>query len=104
MKTMKIVNIGEFHGGISFSPLHTVEVFKSAFCTQKSLAIVLEMIPSSFQNIIDEYLNAKISLDDLDQSVQLSTNWYGGQPYRDILEWAKNHGVKVYGGDLYNGD
>lgn len=102
MQTMRLVSIGEMHGGISFSPLQTVQVFKSAFCTKKRISLVMEMISSAQQDEIDSYLNGQITLDALDNAVQLSALWYGGQPYRDILEWAKNHAVAVYGGDLYD--
>lgn len=90
-----IVYLGEVHDDYA-DHLMQLEFIQALYRRHANLAIGMEMFERRYQNVLDDYLAGSIDEEKfLKESHYFSTWGYNYCLYRDIIQYAKTHGIFV---------
>ena len=87
--------IGDFH---SFQQAQrtALRLFREAILPGENWAIGLEMIPSSYQKVLDDFQAGKIAVKTFHELIHYQEQWgFPWENYAPIFEWAHRHRVRL---------
>ena len=96
MKSARFVYVGESHNSL---PMHEiqVQVLRALYGQDPNLAIGLEMLPVTVQEVLTKWSLGALTKDEFLRGVRWYVNWnfnYGY--YEKIFDFAKEHSLPVY--------
>ncbi|MEJ5172339.1 MAG: ChaN family lipoprotein [Hydrogenothermaceae bacterium] len=93
-KNPDIIIVGENHTDV-YDHKRQLEVIKDISKTEKVI-IAMEIFQQPFQNYLDEYIEGKLSEEQLIEKTEYKRRWgHSFEFYRDILRFAKENKIKI---------
>jgi len=96
MKTSRFVYIGETHDSL---PMHDIQfrVIQALHEQDPKLAIGMEMLPSTFQDVLDRWSLGVLSQEEFIRHLQWYITWnFNFGFYEKIFQFAKDNRIPVY--------
>ena len=96
MKTSRFVYIGETHDSL---PMHDIQfrVIQALYEQDPKLAIGMEMLPSTFQDVLDRWSLGVLSQEEFIRHIQWYITWnFNFGFYEKIFQFAKDNRIPVY--------
>lgn len=95
IKDKKIIYIGEFHDSYSHHRLQ-LELISKLHRQNKKLAVGMEMFQTRFQDIIDKYLDCRISEEQFLEQTEYDKRWgYDYALYKPLIDFFKEQKIPV---------
>lgn len=95
IKDKQIIYIGEFHNRYSHHLLQ-LELISELHRQNKKLAIGMEMFQSRFQDIIDKYLDSRITEEQFIEQTEYKKRWgYDYSHYKPLMDFLKKQKIPV---------
>ncbi|MFO7716638.1 ChaN family lipoprotein [Desulfosarcina sp.] len=97
LTTAEVVYVGESHT----NPVHhaiQLDIIKALVQTTPHLVIGMEMFDHTYQPVLDRWTSGELETTDFIEKTHWYANWrFDFDLYRDILEFAKEKGIRVVG-------
>jgi uncharacterized iron-regulated protein len=97
LTTAEVVYVGESHT----NPVHhaiQLDIIKALAQTTPHLVIGMEMFDHTYQPVLDRWTSGELETTDFIEKTHWYANWrFDFDLYRDILEFAKEKGIRVVG-------
>ncbi|MFN4305799.1 ChaN family lipoprotein [Sulfurihydrogenibium azorense] len=91
-----IILVGEVHTDENDHRVQ-LELIKELYKYGKKIVIGMEMFQQPFQKYLDDYIEGKISEEELLEKTEYKKRWgFDFKYYRNILEFARQNRIKVY--------
>jgi uncharacterized iron-regulated protein len=102
IKDSTFICVGENHNDYA-NHLKQLEIIKSTFAQKKNMTIGMEMFTKKHQQVIDDYIESKISEYEFLKKTEYFSEWgYDYRLYKDIIDFAKKNKIKIIGLNIEN--
>ncbi len=99
LKNADVVLVGDYHA-LPASQRFTAELIRKLVAAGKTIVLGVEAIVARDQHIVDEWQRGEIDAHELCSRIRFETDWgYDWQPFRELLETARQLGCPIYGLD-----
>ena len=102
IETSRVIYVGEMHTNPEHHKIQ-LEVIQALFQKFPDLTVGMEMFDHSYQDVLDQWSAGKLDQKDFIQKVHWYANWrYNFSLYQDILEFIKEHRLRLVGLNIPN--
>jgi uncharacterized iron-regulated protein len=102
IETSRVIYVGEMHTNQDHHRIQK-EVIQALFQKHPNLAVGMEMFDHSYQDVLDQWSAGKLEKKEFLQKVHWYANWrYNFSLYEDILEFIKEHRLRLVGLNIPN--
>jgi len=102
IETSRVIYVGEMHTNQDHHRIQK-EVIQALFQKYPNLAVGMEMFDHSYQDVLDQWSAGKLEKKEFLRKVHWYANWrYNFSLYEDILEFIKEHRLRLVGLNIPN--
>jgi hypothetical protein len=95
IRKVDVTFIADFHT-FDQAQRAALRIFRQTILPNQNWIIGLEMIPSQFQNNLDEFQSGKISLEKFHEIISYREEWgFPWSNYAPIFDWAREQGIRL---------
>ncbi len=100
LRRADIVLVGDYHA-LPASQRFTAGLLERVRqVSGRPVVLALEAVVARDQHIVDEWFRGEAEIDELRERIRFDLDWgYAWQPYRDLLQAAREHADAIYGLD-----
>lgn len=97
LNSCRITYVGEKHTNAVHHQIQ-LQIIQALYQSNPDLAVGMEMFDSTYQDVLDQWSNGELTQTDFLRKSHWYANWrFDFSLYRDILEFIKEHNIRLVG-------
>jgi uncharacterized iron-regulated protein len=97
LNSCRITYVGEKHTNVAHHKIQ-LQVIQAVYQSHPDMAVGMEMFDHTYQGVLDQWSKGELTQTDFLRKSQWYANWrFDFSLYRDILEFIKEHNIRLVG-------